>query len=265
MGETSPIGNGRPNWRKELRSIFGNKWLTAAVVVELLGLMAAFGSMPVWGLPIAWTLSLTGILSAGGVLIVTVYFVLQYNRRPLNYIQVEEVNNLVAPHLLRDEAQENFEPKGELSRFVQGFELFWHWQYQKSIVELMRAIVKLRSLPGFVIVAECGTPEGPGARFVQVPPPVQVLGQPLGTDGEELPKNFHDLGNILKDRFKVFIFYLGADRTIRYLEMEQALQKTYYDNNTASPIIVSQNQAAPMHQLRNVIEMEDYQWEWVTP
>ncbi len=119
MDEASPAENERSNWRRELGSIFGNKWLTAAVAVELVGLVAAFGSMPVWGLPIAWTLSLTGILSAGGVLIVTVYFVLQYNRRPLNNIQIDEVRNMLALHIERQEAQNSFAPKGELSQFVQ--------------------------------------------------------------------------------------------------------------------------------------------------
>ena len=265
MGEASPAENESSNWRTELRSVFGNKWLTAAVVVEFFGLLAALGSMPVWGLPIAWTLSLTGILSAGGVLIVTVYFVLQYNRRPLNYIQVGEVTSMLASHMPREEAQNSFASKRELPEFVREFELFWHWQYQKSIVKLSRAIDKLRNQPGFVIVAQYGTPEGPGARFVQVRPPSQVLGQPLGTSGEELPTKYHELGDIFNDHFKVFIFYLGANRTIRYLELEQALHKAHYDNNTVSPIIVSENQVAPMPQLRNVSGIEDYKWEWATP
>lgn len=267
MHESELRKNGDFNWWKELLSTLRNGWLTTAIVVEVLGLFAAFATIPGLPFPTALMLSATGILSAAGVLIVTVYFMLQYNRRPLNYVQVDEVKNMLAPHISREEAQESFAPKGELSGFVRSFELFWSWQYQKSIVELFDAIDKLRSQPGFVIVAQYGTLQGPGARFVQVPPPSQVLGQPLGTSGEEIPKKYHELGNIFDSRahFKVVIFYLGANRTIRYLEMEHGIQKVHYDNNTVSPIIVSENQATLMPQLRGVGGIEDYKWEWATP
>ena len=90
------------------------------------------------------------------------------------------------------------------------------------------------------------------------------MGQPLGISGEELPEKYNDLGEILvDDHFKVFVFYQGANRTIRYLEMEQGWQKAHYDDNTASPIIVSENQVAPMPQLRRVTGIEDYKWKWV--
>ena len=265
MHESEPMENEDSNLWKELISTLKNGWLTTAIVVEVLGLVAAFATIPGLPFPTALMLTATGILSAAGVLIVTVYFMLQYNRRPLNYIQVDEVKNMLAPHIPREEAQNRFAAKGELSEFVRRFELFWHWQYQKSIIDLTRAIDKLRSQPGFVIVAKYGTSEGPGARFALVPPPSQVLGQPLGTSGEELPKEYHEIWNIFNDHFKVFIFYLGDNRTIRYLEMEQAIQKAHYDNNTVSPIIVSENQVTLMPQLRGVSGIEDYKWEWVTP
>ena len=263
MIEAPQPRNGKSNWWKEVISVLRNGWLTTAIAVEVLGLLAAFATIPGLPLPTALMLSVTGILSAGGVLIVTVYFMLQYNRRPLNYIQAGEVSNMLSPYLRSELAQDDFVPKSELSELVQGFGLFWLWQYQKSIVELRRAIDKLRCQPGFVIVAQFGTPEGIGASFAQVPPPSQVMGQPLGISGEELPEKYNDLGNILDDRFKVFVFYQGANRTIRYLEMEQGWQKAHYDDNTASPIIVSENQVAPMPQLRRVTGIEDYKWKWV--
>ena len=167
MIEAPQPRNGKSNWWKEVISVLRNGWLTTAIVVEVLGLLAAFATIPGLPLPTALMLSVTGILSAGGVLIVTVYFMLQYNRRPLNYIQAGEVSNMLSPYLRSELAQDGFVPKSELSEFVQGFGLFWQWQYQKSIVELGRAIDKLRSQPGFVIVAQSGTPEGPGARFAR--------------------------------------------------------------------------------------------------
>ena len=160
MIEAPQPRNGKSNWWKEVISVLRNGWLTTAIAVEVLGLLAAFATIPGLPLPTALMLSVTGILSAGGVLIVTVYFMLQYNRRPLNYIQAGEVSNMLSPYLRSELAQDGFVPKSELSELVQGFGLFWLWQYQKSIVELRRAIDKLRSQPGFVIVAQFGTPEG---------------------------------------------------------------------------------------------------------
>ena len=264
MIEAPQPRNGKSNWWKEVISVLRNGWLTTAIAVEVLGLLAAFATIPGLPLPTALMLSVTGILSAGGVLIVTVYFMLQYNRRPLNYIQVGEVSNMLSPYLRSELAKGSFVPKSELSELVQGFGLYWQWQYQESIVELRRAIDQLRSQPGFVIVAQSGTPEGPGARFAQVAPPSQVMGQPLGISGEELPEEYNELGKIFGDHFKVFVFYQGANRTIRYLEMEQGWQKAHYDDNTASPIIVSENQVAPMPQLRRVTGTENYKWKWVT-
>ena len=193
MSESETKERGIYNWWRELLPTLRNRWLTTAIAVEVLGLIAAFATIPGLPLPTALLLSATGILSAAGVLIVTIYFVLQYNRRPLNYIQTNEVKNMLVHHKIREEAQSSFAPKGELSEFMQEFGLFFHWQYQKSIVELSRAVDNLRSLPGYIIVAQYGTTEGPGARFVQVPPPSHVLGQPLGTSSEELPKDYHEL------------------------------------------------------------------------
>ena len=93
----------------------------------------------------------------------------------------------------------------------------------------------MRSQPGFVIVAEFGTPEGPGVRFSCVPPPKEVLSNPLGTLGEELPERLNEFGKIFEDRFKVFVFYQGANRTIRYLEIDQPWEKAHYDDNMTSP------------------------------
>ena len=264
MIEAPQPRNGKSNWWKEVISVLRNGWLTTAIAVEVLGLLAAFATIPGLPLPTALMLSVTGILSAGGVLIVTVYFMLQYNRRPLNYIQVGEVSNMLSPYLRSELAQGSFVPKSELSELVQEFGLFWQWQYQKSIVELWRAGNNLRSQPGFVIVAAFGTPEGPGVRFSCVPPPGEVLSNPLGTLGEELPERLNEFGKIFEDRFKVFVFYQGANRTIRYLEMDQLWEKAHYDDNMASPIIVSENQVASMPQLRKVTGIEDYKWEWVT-
>ncbi len=70
------------------------------------------------------------------------------------------------------------------------------------------------------------------------------------------------MGKIFEDRFKVFVFYQGADRSIRYIRMEQALHRVHYDNNTVSPIMVPLHQVAHMPRLKRVSEADDYEWEW---
>ena len=121
MNESSATKGSNSGWKGIGGSMLRYKWLTAAVIVEALGILAAIGSIPVWGFPIALMLSLTGMLSATGVFIVTIYFVVQYNRRPLNYVQTGEVRGMLLPYLSKEMAQDSFAPKSELSVVCAGF------------------------------------------------------------------------------------------------------------------------------------------------
>ena len=147
--------------------IWRNKWLVGAVVSEVLGLLAAFGSIPGLPLPTAWMLAIAGILSGAGVVIVTVYFMIQYNRRPLNDFQKREIagsylsqkeamdklstkEEIANVYLSKSDARETLAPKSVL----EDFDLFWHWRYQKSVIDFAWSMDALRNKPGFIIVAE---------------------------------------------------------------------------------------------------------------
>ena len=99
-----------------IQFVFRNKWLVAAVVFEGLGLLAAFGTMPIIGRATAWLLAVTSILSCTGVLIVTVYFMFQYNRRPLNNFQKDEITRLLSEYTPSKEQRE--EIAGLLSEYT---------------------------------------------------------------------------------------------------------------------------------------------------
>ena len=75
------------------RFVGRNSWLVAAVTFEVLGLVASLGALPRWTDNTLQILAITGILSCTGVVIVTVYFMYQYNRRPLNEFQLEQLAN----------------------------------------------------------------------------------------------------------------------------------------------------------------------------
>ena len=267
MAETGPKmteGSTRLQRMREVWSTLNNGWLRAAVIVEVLGLIAAFGTIPGIPLPAAWMLSATAILSATGVLIVTVYFVFQYNRRPLNDIQIGQIRSMLSPYILSEAAHSNFAPKSDMSNLVQEFGLFWTWRYQKSVMEFVWTSRELEGKPGYVLVA---TLEGFNAlkvRFCLVPPPTQDLGQPLGTTGEELPRKSSEWGTIFDDPFAVMVLYKCADGKIRYLKVDPSFDKVFFDDRTVSPIKVSGPQTPSLPQLTRP-KPNEFIWEWVTP
>ena len=267
MDETDPKmeeGTTRIQRMREVWSTLNNWWLRAAILVEVLGLVAAFGSIPEIPLSAAWMLSLTGILSASGVVIVTVHFVIQYNRRRLNDIQIDQVLDMLAPYIRSEDAHSNFAPKSEFSQLVEEFGLFWTWRYQKSVVEFVWASRELEGRPGYVLVADVEgyLTDTPKVRFCLVPPPTRDLGQPLGTIGEELPRKYSEWGKIFDDLYAERVLYRGADGKTRYLKVDRSFEKVFFDDRTVSPIKVSgpNNSTLPL-----LMRKDEYTWEWVTP
>ena len=88
-----------------MRDILRSRWMITAIFVELLGFVAALGTIPGLGpFPVVAMLSATAILSSFGVVIVTTYFVVQHNRRPLNAVQTKEIGR-DSRHIRRDKKQ----------------------------------------------------------------------------------------------------------------------------------------------------------------
>ncbi len=267
MHELELSENRDSNWWKELLSTLRNGWLTTAIVVEVLGLVAAFATIPGLPFPTALMLTATGILSAAGVLIVTVYFMLQYNRRRLNYIQVDEVKNMLAPHISREEAQGSFVPKSELSALIEGFGLFWQWRYQSSVMEFAWASRELRGQPGYVLVATLEGFGSPAARIRHflVPPPTQDLSDPLDNNGERVPNQYSEWGKIFGEQYSLIVLYEGADQELRYLIVREQLHKVLFNDRTATPIVVPENRPAQLPRLKKVGCPTDFSWAWETP
>ena len=160
------------------REMRAKKWLAVALAAEALGLIAAIGSIPAVGfLPLIWTLATVGILSTVGILIVTGHYVWEYNRRPMNNTQKEEVEKLLAPYLLSETAK-NLATREELSEFVREDKLFWRYRYQESIMELAWTADSSLRQPGYVLVADLfgGEPLNQKVVFTLLPPPVQNPG-----------------------------------------------------------------------------------------
>ena len=79
-----------------MRDVLHSRWMVAAILVEILGVVAALGTIPGLGpFPVVAMLSATAILSSFGVVIVTTYFVVQYNKRSLNPVQKKEIGEIL--------------------------------------------------------------------------------------------------------------------------------------------------------------------------
>ena len=267
------------------RGLRASGWLRAAMFVEFLGLAGAISAIPSWELlPQALMIAVAGILSTLGVLIITAHYVLEHNRRPLNDVQMTEVVGLLSDYLPAGQAQDfapkaelsGLVPKSEMANFVGKAELFWLWQYQRSVLELAwTAYGELAREPGYVLVAEL-TGAGSSAgkiEFSLLAPPVKV-GKCQSDDGEEPPRLFQEWESIFdlhNNPDSGVVFYWGASGKIKYLRMEQ---KIVFDDRLAAPIKVMGSARTGMPELVRQHKTDDaprrwaeypYQWMWLTP
>ena len=117
-----------------MSDVLRSKWMAAAILVEILGFVAALGTIPGLGpFPVVAMLSATAILSSFGVVIVTTYFVVQYNRRPLNTVQKEEIGEKLAAYPTRLEAEEAFASKSRLASLGEEFRSFLSWRCRVAL------------------------------------------------------------------------------------------------------------------------------------
>ena len=261
---------GTQDMRQKLRVLIEDKWLGAAVLFEVLGLLAAFGTIPwVPGLSnyVAWMLSATAILSASGVVIVTARFMWQYNRRPLSEVQKNEVQETLSPFAKRKDIESAFAPKGELGTFIQNFGLYWEWQYQNSVVAFTYAIFGLAGCPGVVLVAELH--QAPlitrYVRFARILPPTQVGGPCLESTGNELPNSYEAWREIFWSRRDTLVFYEAADRRIRYKRVSE-YEKVIYNDRSVCPMVVPRDTLTSLPTLERIDGNDAmYQWGWTYP
>ena len=252
------------------REMRAKRLLAVALAAEALGLLAAIGSIPAVGfLPLIWTLAVVGILSTVGILIVTGHFVWEYSRRPLNSTQKAEVEALLAPYLLSEEAK-SLATRAELSDFVPKAQLFWLLRYQKSVMELAwTADISLKQ-PGYVLVAELYGPEHLATKveFTLLPPPLDNPGECLSTLGEEPPFIYSEWGTLFQELAGAVVFFRSSDGNIKYLRTNQ---KIVFDDRLAAPIPVPQNAATDLPVLRRsnrtVSHLGEYPfvWTWEAP
>ena len=254
------------------REMRAKRWLAVALAAETLGLLAAIGSIPAVGfLPLIWTLAAVGILSTVGILIVTGHYVWEYNRRPLNNTQKAEVEGLLAPYLLSEEAK-GLAARAELSEFVRKHQLFWLFRYQKSVMELAWTADKSLRQPGYVLVAELYGWESltQMVAFTLLPPPVENPGECLSTLGEKPPDEFSKWGTLFQEFGGPVVFFQSNDRKIKYLRTNN--QKIVFDDRLAAPMPVSATKMPNLPELRKADKAEEthrgeypFVWIWEAP
>ena len=243
------------------REMRAKKWLAIALAVEALGLVGAAGSIPALGfLPLIWTLAVVGLLSTVGVVIVTAHYVWEYNRRPLNYTQRTEVEGMLSHYLLSDEAKD----------FVPNTELFWMWQYQKSVLELAWSAKVSLTKPGYVLVAEIlGAGSIKRVVFTVVPPPQEHIGECLSTLGEEPPRVFPEWETLFHNHDEPIVFFRSGDKKTKYLRLDE---KIVFDDHMAAPMPIPLSGTSTLPELRkipkkveNSFREWEYEWVWGKP
>ena len=250
-----------------MRDVLRSRWMITAIFVEILGFVAALGTIPGLGpFPVVAMLSATAILSAFGVMIVTTYFVVQYNRRPLNAVQTKEIGERLEAYPTRQEAEEAFAPKSQLASLGEELRSFLSWKYRNSVVDFASEVQELRHRPGYIIVAELEqiTDAAHIVRFVSVPPPVPVVGDPKGSAGDTLPELYSDYGTLFGSDTVILVVYLGVGNQLRVLRPDPGRQGAfYYYEELSSPVHSSAGTTEPKTQLkRNKSEQSGYGWYW---
>ena len=247
-----------------MRDVLRNWWMITAIVVEILGFLAALGTIPGLGpFPVVAMLSATAILSSFGVVIVTTYFVVQYDRRPLNAVQKKEIEEKLVAYPTRQEVEETFASESELNSLREEFRSFLTWRSRTSVMAFASEVQKLRHLPGYIVVAELEqiTNDAHIIRFCTVPPPLHVVEDPKGSAGDNLPELYSDYSNLFSSDTVILVVYLGVGNQLRVLQSDQGA--FYYYEELSSPVHSSARTIEPKPRLkRNKPEQRGYGWYW---
>ena len=250
-----------------MRDVLRSRWMITAIFVEVLGFVAALGTIPGLGpFPVVAMLSATAILSSLGVVIVTTYFVVQYNRRPLNAVQTKEISERFEAYSTREEAEDAFAPKCQLASLGDELGSFLSWKYRNSVVDFASEVQGLRLSPGYIIVAELEqiTDSAHIVRFALVPPPVRVVEDPKGSAGDTLPELYSDYGTLFESDTAILVVYLGVGKQLRVLRPDPGKQGAfYYYEELSSPVHSNAGTTDPKPRLqRNKSEQSRHGWHW---
>ena len=249
-----------------MRDVLYSRWMVAAILVEILGFVAALGTIP--GLdffPVAAMLSATAILSSFGVVIVTTYFVVQYNRRPLNAVQTKGIEAKLAAYPTRQEAEEVLAPKSEFDSLGEELRSFLNWKYQSSVLDFATEVQELRSKPGHIVVAELDqiTETAHIVQFASVPPPDTVVGDHRGSAGDTLPEQYGDYGTLFRSDTVVLLVYLGIGSRLRALQFNPQTQSVFYHDDLSAPVVEDVKDVEPMPRLtRSGTDQSGCKWYW---
>ena len=248
-----------------MREVLSSKWMLTAIAVELLGLVAAFGTIPRLGFPVAMMLSLTAILSALGVVIVTIYFLQQYTKRPLNAVQTKEIEEKLAAYPTRQEAEEAFVPESQFVSLEEEVRSFLTWRYRSSVMDFAIEVQSLRSNPGHIVVAELEkiTETAQIVQFVLVPPPVSIVGDPKGSAGDTLPEPYSDYDTLFRSDTVALVVYLGVGSRLRALQFNPQTQSVFYHGDLSAPVVEDAQDVEPMPRLtRSGTHQSECRWYW---
>ena len=248
-----------------MKDILRNRWMVTAIVVELLGLVAAFGTIPRLGFPVALMLSLTAILSALGVVIVTIYFLQQYTMRPLNAVQTKEIEEKLAVYPTRQETKDAFGPKSQLESLGEEIRFFLNWKYQRSVMDFATEVQGLRSNPGHIVVAELEqiTETAQIVQFVSVLPPVTEVGDHRGSAGDTLPELYSDYVTLFRSDTVALVVYLGIGSRLRALQFNPQTQSVFYHGDLSAPVVEDVKDVEPMPRLtRGGTDQSGCRWYW---
>lgn len=252
-----------------MRDVLSNPWMVAAVFVEILGFIAAMGTIP--GLvpfPVAAMLSATAILSSLGVVIVTIYFVLQYHKRPLNTVQKEEINETLGAYLTQPESEKAYAAKYEFKDIKGKLHSLFNWNYQNSVLDFASEVQKLYDRPGYIVVAklEIVADDQYIIRFWSVPPPECVVDAPRGSAGDNLPEAYRDYGMLLRSDTEILVVYLGIGNQLRALRSDPERGGViYYYEELSSPVHSNTETTVSKPLLnRNKIPLNGNEWYWDT-
>ncbi len=248
-----------------MKDILRSRWMGTAIVVEVLGLVAAFGTIPRLGFPVALMLSLTAILSAFGVVIVTIYFLQQYTRRPLNAVQTKEIEEKLSAYPTRQEAEEAFAPRSQLTSLGKELQSFLSWKCESSVLDFATEVQKLRSNPGHIVVAELEqiTETTHFIQFVPVPPPVSDVGDHKGSAGDTLPEPYSEYGTLFRPDTGALVVYLGVSSRLRALQFNPQTQSVFYHEDLSAPVVEGVQDVEPMPRLTRIgTDQSGCRWYW---
>ena len=249
-----------------MRDVLHSRWMIAAILVEILAVVAALGTIPGLGpFPVVAMLSATAILSSFGVVIVTTYFVVQYNKRPLNPVQKKEIGEILEAYPTLQKVEEAFASKSQLASLGEELRSFFNWRYQNSVVDFASEVQELRRHPGYILVAELEPISGTAhiIRFTSVPPPVPALADPRGSAGDTLPELFSDYDTLFLSDTVALVVYVGVESRLRALQFNPQTQNVFYHVDLLAPVIEAvQNIALKPQLTRSGTDQGECRWCW---